>query len=420
MKRVVAVKRLLTVLVLGAICSSANAASSGWYAGANVGGETASMKTHEQTSSTDTIYSHYMGGYTVEAKVGYDAFLTSHFVLGSELFANLSSSSMVWQHNDGSGQREFKNNNDYGLSLLPGWQFSNLNRVYARLGWSSSAFSHETNDPATLGPAFHNIRRDGLLTGVGFLHNLSNAWALDAEYTHIHYSKITQYYDTTMATFQPNVDEFTLGARYFIAAPQATTTGNAQAQMGVDNWYVGATGAVSRADVEIDTPSLGSLQARSVDGLLGGLHVGYRKALNSLFVLGGEAFTTVNSAKTNYSLTASGTEYTYEFKELGSFGVSLLPGLRLNSSGLLYSRMGYINSHFKRTGETDGFGGNFDKHQNGFELGAGYELAVTDNWSILGEYDHSYYKTIKTFVSNTQYNYKLSDNQYNIGVNYSF
>jgi outer membrane immunogenic protein len=181
---------------------------------------------------------------------------------------------------------------------------------------------------------------------------------------------------------------------------------------------VGAGAAVSSAS----TFSLAS------NGWGGGIFGGYGMYFNNLYYLAGELFVNGSSASQSDSTiltTAAGAASSTNGRvSVGaSWGVSVLPGLKLNDSTLGYIRLGYEEAKIRgqqsfTTTVAGGatVAGNKNNWQSGFEYGVGIETAVYQNVSVRGEFDHTSYSSFSSNVSS----FNPSDNQYNLGLIYHF
>lgn len=175
-----------------------------------------------------------------------------------------------------------------------------------------------------------------------------------------------------------------------------------------------------------------------VQGINGEIFVGYSKTWNN-FYLGGEIFGFVSSAKgtsdvvgfDNLLIAAidgdtgvtvaedsnAAIVSNLQVKMPYGFGISLMPGVKLNDSAVLYGRVGYqwTQVEVSHNGEIfldDDLGvlpltlegasafasvdNSHNKGRSGFQLGVGTEVALNANWSIRGEYDHVWFNSFDT------------------------
>lgn len=179
-----------------------------------------------------------------------------------------------------------------------------------------------------------------------------------------------------------------------------------------DGFYVGLAGGfdsyrIRREQNEVIplTSDRVSNPALSAVGTVGGLYAGYGKYFKQLYYLGAEVFGTTTGASTGYSTNSNAL-----FGELidssqtqinvnSNFGISLLPGFKLNDSSLIYLRWGYSKLSI-RTSSMQSFPDRFvgangrTSWTNGIAYGIGLETAIYANWSLRGEYTHTEYSSI--------------------------
>ncbi|HEX4045920.1 MAG TPA: outer membrane beta-barrel protein [Gammaproteobacteria bacterium] len=154
-------------------------------------------------------------------------------------------------------------------------------------------------------------------------------------------------------------------------------------------------------------------------GWLGGLFLGYGQYLTDLFYLGGEVFGNYSGAQGTYRITdATVGTFSSKFQARGSWGLALIPGLRLNDTTLGYVRLGYNWASFKANGALVGVA-SFSKTNtsNGFNFGVGMETLLVDNWSVRTEYNHTYYNSFNSALGTK---FDPSDNTFTVGLVYHF
>lgn len=130
--------------------------------------------------------------------------------------------------------------------------------------------------------------------------------------------------------------------------------------------YVGV--AVSRDFMHFNGIANGAGDA----GWDGELNTGIGWVFQDHYYLGAEIFGTINNAK------IGSTKYKY------SYGIDLVPGVKISDSTMLYGKVGYIRGKFSNITLTGG-----DKTLNGLQLGLGMETMVTNNVSAKIEYDYN-------------------------------
>jgi opacity protein-like surface antigen len=114
-----------------------------------------------------------------------------------------------------------------------------------------------------------------------------------------------------------------------------------------------------------------------------------------------------------------------------SWGISVLPGIKVNDSTLTYIRLGYNQakirgqSAFGYSSTTNATGAilvtttnaNKNQWQGGFNYGLGIETAVYPNVSVRREYSHTGYNS---FSDANGTSYSPSDNQMMVSLIYHF
>ncbi len=194
------------------------------------------------------------------------------------------------------------------------------------------------------------------------------------------------------------------------------------AQLGYESYRVRATRNYSDG-----IESFSSNPALSAVGWVGGLFGGYGQYINDMYYLGGELL--VNTSGAENSTTVSDTyagltdSVNHKFEVGTSYGISLLPGLRINDASLLYVRLGYNEARFKgrdsvTVDSVNVFSTSKSKWRGGFIYGLGLESAFYQNWSVRTEFNHTNYGSFTNDVSGVKYS--PSDNQFMVGVNYHF
>jgi opacity protein-like surface antigen len=203
-----------------------------------------------------------------------------------------------------------------------------------------------------------------------------------------------------------------------------------------DGFYVGVNALydnyrtrVTRSFV-LGTSSGSSTNVVASNGWGGGAFAGYGMYFNNLYYLAGEIFVDGSSASqaissTSTAIGAGGVTNNANFKASASasWGVSVLPGLKLNDSSLGYIRLGYEGARLRgqQFGSTTSAGGlssygSSSKWLSGFNYGVGLETAVYQNVSVRGEFNHTGYGSTSAGGAS----FSPTDNQYTLGLIYHF
>ncbi len=190
------------------------------------------------------------------------------------------------------------------------------------------------------------------------------------------------------------------------------------AQAGYDSWKVRESVSTPGDANEVNFTANPQV---ADNAWLGGLFLGYGQYLTDLFYLGGEIFANYENSNSTWSAQVTNASYQSKFETHASYGLALLPGIRVNDGTLGYIRLGWNWARLKSVENTSLLGDNdstSDSHtSNGFNFGVGMETLVYDNWSLRGEFSHTWYNDF-TSSYNTKYN--PSDNLYTLGVIYHF
>lgn len=128
------------------------------------------------------------------------------------------------------------------------------------------------------------------------------------------------------------------------------------------------------------------------------IELGYH-AKSEKFYLAGEIFEgpgTIN-VRENHNGTTVGAKSTQ------SFGVSILPGVRVNEQTVAYARLGAANTHFTGPNES----------RNGGLVGFGLQSYFAEGWDIRGEYVFTAYSSMPRLGS-------VKSHQVGVGAIYNF
>lgn len=185
-----------------------------------------------------------------------------------------------------------------------------------------------------------------------------------------------------------------------------------------DGFYLGAEVGYDsyrtreNASGTIDGVVISSNPVTNPTGWVGGLFAGYGQYMDN-FYLAGEIFTTDTGAQTSHNVNTYNSKITANW----GYGLSLLPGYRLNNTSLFYVRLGYNWIRLKAQESTSLVATSTTNTSNGFNYGVGIETLVYENWSVRGEYTHTNYSSFTTAMGTSV---SPSDNQFLLGVLYHF
>jgi len=195
----------------------------------------------------------------------------------------------------------------------------------------------------------------------------------------------------------------------------------------MDGFYVGVQGGYDVYDVNISSSTAG-VHSSNVDlnanGWVGGLMLGYGQYFSNMYYLGGELFGNLSNANENYNATSldGGAPVAYNGKVTvnGSYGLALLPGVKLNDATLGYIRLGYNWTNIKYQESLTGVGSASKTNTSGgFAYGVGMETLLSGNWSLRTEYTYTNYNSSNTSLG-AGTNVDPSDNQFMLGLLYHF
>ncbi len=175
--------------------------NAGFYGGAGIGSDTVDF-TQRSTLSTisDGIHpvdfsvinkSHLSGtGVFGTLFIGFEK-LYNKFYIAGEVNGNISSVTHTEFNHEfihlNFADTFIKIQNSFGISALPGFQFTPNTLFYGRLGWTNSKIQQNTGDLSLAG---FSVRRDGFRYGLGVKQAITERVALRMDYSRIAYSSI--------------------------------------------------------------------------------------------------------------------------------------------------------------------------------------------------------------------------------------
>src|SRR5690606_2453541 len=152
------------------------------------------------------------------------------------------------------------------------------------------------------------------------------------------------------------------------------------AQVGYDSYRVRNT--FSDADTALNP-------VFAANGWVGGLMLGYGMMMNDWFYLGGEVFANWSNADNSLTVTEGAASTNLQFNVNSSYGLGLLPGIKMTDSTLTYIRLGWNWANLESKASSSGVSASKSNTSNGFVFGIGMETLIVDNWSLRGEFDHT-------------------------------
>lgn len=171
---------------------------SGFYLGAGVGPESIDFKKGShfvQGTNANVIDKSKQSGWGWFGSLfgGY-GWIHKSFYLAGELNANISSAEFNSSNNEYVHQSfsstNYKMNPSYGISVLPGYLFSDATLFYGRLGYANSQFKLSTNDTSLKNI---NTTLNGFRFGAGIRQVISKKLAVRLEYSQVDYQKVSMH-----------------------------------------------------------------------------------------------------------------------------------------------------------------------------------------------------------------------------------
>jgi opacity protein-like surface antigen len=138
--------------------------------------------------------------------------------------------------------------------------------------------------------------------------------------------------------------------------------------------------------------------------------------------VGAEKFGNWDGARNRATYSTSEGSFSNKFEADANYGISLLPGVKVNDTTLAYLRLGWNwanlkdswNARIAATGVTSS--GSKSNTSNGFQYGIGMETLLVANWSVRGEVNHTSFGSF----TDGPIRVKPSDTQALVGVTYHF
>lgn len=201
-----------------------------------------------------------------------------------------------------------------------------------------------------------------------------------------------------------------------------------------DGFYVGAQAGYDvygiRDTINVVDPIDGDVFTANptafANGAIGGLFGGYGMYFQNLYYLGLEIYGNYSGASQSFTSTyvpvgLVGNSIYTKFNARGSYGISVLPGIKLNDSTLAYVRLGYNRVNLKGTGTLNFDGtiisGSSSNWTGGFNYGIGLESVVWDNFSVRGEFNYTSYSSFTTVAGNK---FSPANGTFMVGLVYHF
>lgn len=189
------------VLGTGIFIFAANTINAGYYLGVGIGPDTTDFiqrsrvlqqSINRAVPSFDVINKSHLSATGVFGTLFAGAEkIYNKYYFAAEVNANVSSVKYNEYNHEyvhfNFANTTIKINNSYGISALPGYQFTPNTLFYGRLGWTNSKFQENTNDPSL---ANLSSRHNGFRYGLGMKQAITDRIALRMDYSRIGYKHI--------------------------------------------------------------------------------------------------------------------------------------------------------------------------------------------------------------------------------------
>jgi len=194
--------RVTCPLVFGLISLLAPQANADFFLGAGLGSDTIDFQQRANVYQPgafgfNVIDKTHLSGTGVFGTIfaGY-GYLKNKLYLAAELNANLSSTSFKSSNKEyvhaNFSSTQYKIINGYGISLLPGYQYSENTLFYVRMGYINSKLVIRSTEPLIDNKSY---LRDGFRVGLGIKQTLTKRVSVRMGYSQ------AQYVDTTLNLF---------------------------------------------------------------------------------------------------------------------------------------------------------------------------------------------------------------------------
>lgn len=197
-------QRIYTTALITLALSTAHA---GFYVGAGLGPNSTNFKhyahfTQPGAHGANVIQKTPYGGTGIFGTLfsGYE-YLHNHYVLAAEINGNVNSVSVLTSNKNYSPinftSTSYAIKNNFGVSILPGYQVSKSTQLYGRLGYVNGEVRIKGNDNSLTNISH---RRNGFRPGLGIKHQLTEHVALRMEYSQALYAKTNMRVSTPNST----------------------------------------------------------------------------------------------------------------------------------------------------------------------------------------------------------------------------
>lgn len=142
------------------------------------------------------------------------------------------------------------------------------------------------------------------------------------------------------------------------------------------------------------------------------------------FYIAGEIFAKFNNASTSDALVIGDTTYNTNITMRNTYGISIIPGVKLTNSSLFFLRFGAMRTMIKTQEYGIGIGPVGTAYSeprspwgNGISFGGGIETAVYKSLSLRLDYNHTSYAAFTTLLGTK---FSPSNDEVTLGLLYHF
>jgi opacity protein-like surface antigen len=414
-----------TLVLLGLGVTGA-AVANGAYVGARLGTDNSHIKYQLLSSGAQARLNEDepLVGINGGVYAGYRFSLSKDFYAGLEASYVLSNSEFEFSDPLAGTLKSYRYRvgPSLGVSGLSGFNLNSQASVFGLFGWSYTRFKREA-DAAHVTSFGHDFNQyqSGYQLGLGQEVSLSGPLSFRLEYRYHHYCDIKNKSGAgSSVTYKPSSNDTLMAVSYYFDRARQDDVG--LTSLAMNSIFINA--GLSRVNTEIEAYAKDGNDNESwphgLSGFVGDLGLGYGKLLGD-FYFGEEIFMHLGKVDMNYNHLNNGRNFKLH-NDFG-YGLSIFPGYRLSPSNIVFSRIGWAYSQFKKTGgvvAANNLGPNFKRYDSGLEMGLGIETAITAHVSLVTEYDYTTYRAIKNSLSGTNFEYKPADDKFTLGANYRF
>lgn len=186
-------------------------------------------------------------------------------------------------------------------------------------------------------------------------------------------------------------------------------------------FYAGVNVGYGAGRTNIDSKNLTSpvKNDAGLEGVIGGLHLGYQHDFNNQFVGGLEL--SGNLSNTNGKVSVDGDKIT-DLKRKHAFGIAARLGMKINS-WLAYVKLGWESAKFDLTGASTAAADATAKKShrlNGFVPGIGMETMLTQNIMFGGEWTYTMYSSKSFKTGDIDHKVKPRIGDFKLRLSYKF